>query len=318
MYTQNHLTSSVIMVQPHDFGYNAETGIDNEFQHQSVSVADARDVTQRALVEFDGMVSTLSNAGVEVLVLGKPDNRKLLPDAVFPNNWFSTTQDGRVFIFPMKTENRQAEVQIEQLKTLFDKYAYNLKQLIDLRNLKLNSGSQVTVLEGTGSLIFHHRTGSVFAALSERCDKHSLQAFCEAFDYRQYCFSSKSRSGKPVYHTNVLMSCGEDFAVISKQSLVAGSDANLVIDHLHSCVSDVITITEQQMTESFCGNILQLEGSNKQPLIIMSESAMKGFSRQQLSILEKHGSLISCSIPTIEYVGGGSARCMLAENFLPK
>jgi len=318
MYTQRQLTSSIIMVRPHDFGFNEQTGLDNEFQHRPSSAVEASDIARKSMSEFEQMVNKLDEAAVQILVLDKPDITESLPDAVFPNNWFSTTADGRVVIFPMKTPNRQLEVQKKTLIDLLSRYNYQVAQVIDLRKT-LNTGETSTkALEGTGSLIFHYPSSSVFAALSERCDEGLLTQFSKQFDYEVFPFASRSNSGKPVYHTNVLMSCGKDFAVIAEQNVVKERRSQKMLTRLHECVSDIITITEQQMSEYFCGNILQIMDKDKQPMIIMSDSALKGFSKQQQSILEKHGTIFPCSIPTIEYIGGGSARCMIAENFLPK
>jgi len=211
----------------------------------------------------------------------------------------------------MKTANRQAEVQVTQLQQLFEKYRYRINHLIDLRQTG-------RVLEGTGSLIFHHPESTIYAAISERCNKHELEQYASKFQYEALSFSSQSQAGSPIYHTNVLMSCGEQFAVICDSVLQSNEDSRAVMERLYDKMKDVIIITEQQMTDNFCGNILQLSDNNNQPVIIMSESAFNGFTPQQIKIIEKHGSIIACPIPTIEYIGGGSARCMIAENFLVK
>ena len=311
-YKQKHLTHSIVMVRPHDFGFNEQTGADNAFQHKPSSVNEAKSIAKKAMIEFEQMVSILDKANLEILILDKPETTDILPDAIFPNNWFSTRVDGQLFIYPMKTKNRLAEIQSTELKSLLTEHHYKISGTIDLRN------EQLKALEGTGSLIFHHPTGTLFAALSERCHTESLEYFATKYDYELFSFSTSSQVGKSIYHSNVLMSCGEDFSVITDQVLTNHASSKSAIDRLTDTVSDVINITEQQMTESFCGNILQLSNSQLQPVIVMSESAYKGFTAPQISILEKHGSLIICPIPTIEYIGGGSARCMIAENFLAK
>jgi len=306
------------MVRPHDFGFNEQTGSDNAFQHRPESVAEGQSIRKSAMLEFEKMVNILRKAGVEVLILDKPVTSTSLPDAVFPNNWFSTTADGRLFLYPMKTLNRQAEVQQVELQALFEENHYELKDVIDLRTIWLADGQPMKALEGTGSLIFHHPTGTIFAAMSERCNKAELEYFADKYNYQVFSFASKSQAGLPIYHTNVLMSCGENFAVITEQILVDDSASAIAMESLRASVDDIVTITEQQMADSFCGNILQLCDNNNQPIIVMSESAFNGFTTVQLAVLEQHGSLIICPIPTIEYIGGGSARCMIAENFLAK
>ena len=309
-YKQTHLTHSIVMVRPHDFGFNEQTGIDNAFQHRPTSITEAESIRSKAMREFEQMVSLLNKSNLEVLVLDKPRTSEVLPDAIFPNNWFSTRADGQLFIYPMKTKNRQAEIQSRELTSLLAEYDYSVDLTTDLRKNHLKA------LEGTGSLIFHHSTGTIFAALSERCNIDSLNYFATKYDYELFPFSTNSREGKPIYHTNVLMSCGEAFAVITDQVLIDDAASEAALTRLNDTVKDVIQISEQQMTESFCGNILQLCDSRSEPVIVMSESAYKGFTTAQISILEKHGNLIICPVPTIEYIGGGSARCMIAENFL--
>jgi len=299
------------MVRPIDFCFNEQTGIDNEFQNRPDN-SELESLSKKTNREFDDTVECLQKLGVEVLTLEKNHTNQILPDAVFPNNWFSTQANGRIIIYPMKTANRQAEVQLPQLKNLLTYAGYKISEICDLREKKSNS----EVLEGTGSLIFHHPSNQLFAALSERCQQNALIDFANKFNYSLNQFETSSRSGSPIYHTNVLMSCGKDFAVITEE-VISEKDKNNVVKELPNYVNDLLIITEQQMTEHFCGNILQLNDSSQQPLIAMSQSAYNGFTAPQRKILENHGSLAICSIPTIEKVGGGSVRCMLAENFLP-
>jgi len=312
MKHQAHLTNSLFMVQPIDFGYNEQTGEDNEFQnrpssHQITSVRD------QANKEFEQSVEILTNAGIELLILDKSHTEKALPDAIFPNNWFSTQTSGNLIIYPMKTPNRQDEVQVPQLIALANKNNYEVSNTIDLRQ----SFNDRNPLEGTGSLIFHHPSNHLFAAISERCSEPSLESFANQFGYELFKFETNSQRGNPIYHTNVLMSCGEDFAVITKE-IIKPTQQEYLLNVLSDCVNETLIISEQQMSESFCGNILQVKDNNNQPVIILSDSAYKGFTSSQIKQLERHGNLVILPIPTIEKVGGGSARCMLAENFLPK
>jgi len=307
-----HLTNSVIMVRPIDFGYNSQTSQDNEFQHKP-ALADSSRIQKQALLEFDVCIDALARAKVETLILEKSHTNKPLPDAIFPNNWFSTSSVGKLIIYPMKTPNRQDEVQIDPLCELLQKNNYALDSVIDYRSIL----APQEILEGTGSLIFHHPSRQLFVAISERCHQSAVEKFADNFNFQLVHFNTVSSNGSPVYHTNVLMSCGEDFAVITSEVIEASDNIN-VMRALENSVSDIIIITESQMTESFCGNILQLKDNNNQLVIALSSSAYKGFHTQQKRQLERHGSLVVCDISTIEYVGGGSLRCMLAENFLPK
>ncbi len=312
LYTQPHLTQSVVMVEPVDFGYNEQTGIDNEFQNKP-SVPEISNITASAQREFSLMVEQLQSHKIEVLVLGKTHTSELVPDAIFPNNWFSTRNSGEIFIYPMKTPNRQAEVQIDGLSNKLIEAGYLVDNIHDLRQ-----SFDGNILEGTGSLVFHHPSSKAFASISERCERTALESFCQQNGYQCIPMVSCSQSGNPIYHTNVLMSCGENFAVIAESVLTNNPENKKAYNALKEAVDDVIIISEAQMTNSFCGNILQVKNTDNQPCIIMSKSAFDGFTQPQLSLLEKHGQIIPCAIPTIEKIGGGSARCMLAENFLPK
>ena len=300
------------MVRPLDFGYNEQTGQDNEFQHKPD--ADPETIRGMALKEFDAMVENLSSHKIEVIVLEKSHTNESLPDAVFPNNWFSTRQDGTLFIYPMKTPNRQAEVNLAELQHQFTSNGYLVRDVIDLRK----SLPSDRALEGTGSIIFHHPSGQIYAAISERCEASAIQHYADTYRYRLNTFNSQSANGSPIYHTNVLMSCGESFAVIANTTLKKEQCSQSALSALRATVEDVIEITEQQMTEHFCGNIIQLQNVNQEPCTVMSAAAYHGFTGSQKKILEKHGDLIICDIPTIEHIGGGSARCMIGENFLPK
>jgi len=300
------------MVRPHDFGFNEQTGLDNEFQHRPSKV-EQTSLRKTVFDEFDNSIAQLESVGIEVLVLEKQHSEKRLPDAIFPNNWFSTRENGELIIYPMKTQNRQDEVQIPQLCDLLENAHYNISQVSDLRE-QLSTDK---VLEGTGSLIFHHPSHRVFAAISERCQKQPLAEYCDKYHYQSIDFETASSNNSPIYHSNVLMSCGENFAVLCDQ-VVTGKNRKVLLNGLLECVDDLIIISEDQMSSNFCGNILQLKDANQQPVIAMSKSAYDGFSLQQKKRLENHGSLAICEIPTIERIGGGSTRCMLAENFLNK
>jgi len=315
LYQQQHLTDSVIMVPPYDFCYNQQTAEDNEYQHRPAANQNQELIKRQVMDEFTSMVEQIRASGVEVLLLDKPQSAPVLPDALFPNNWFSTRSDGQLVIYPMKTENRRAEVQVEELQRLLHQSNYPNLSVSDVRQFHNLNG---TALEGTGSIVFHHPSGSIFAAYSERCDVSLLQKYTEEYQYQCYPFTTKSADGRPIYHTNVMMSCGEHFALITTDVLEDTRSNQKSIEHLRKVVDEVIVISEQQMKNSFCGNILQLKNSKQESLLLMSESAYSGYTKQQISQLSGHGEFIICSIPTIEYIGGGSCRCMVAENFISR
>ncbi|MCW9000438.1 MAG: arginine deiminase-related protein, partial [Kangiellaceae bacterium] len=271
--TQNHLTDAIIMVRPIDFGFNEQTGQDNEFQHKP-DTTQTEAVRAKANQEFEQMVAKIKSRGISVTVLEKKHTTDQLPDAVFPNNWFSTRENGEIFVYPMKTINRQAEVQIEQLQSAVTQEGFDVKRITDFRGSLAHLGA----LEGTGSLIFHHPTGRLFAAISERCTAEALKQFAEQNRYELIAFQTQSTKGAPIYHTNVLMSCGEDFIVICEEVLAADPQSQAAMEVMKKTVKDLIIISEQQMTENFCGNIIQVKNQKGQPAIIMSASAFNGFT----------------------------------------
>jgi hypothetical protein len=305
----SHTTSSIIMVPPADFCFNHETAQDNEFQQNSESPHYL--VKENALEEFTLMVNQLRDHHVEVLLLNKHHGDPEMPDSVFPNNWFCTRADGSVDLFPMKTPNRRNEVRAESLHKMLERNGYQVRQINDYR------GDHQAYLEGTGSMIFDHVHKKTYAAVSERCDQTLLESYGSERQYTTISFSSASRSGKPFYHTNVMMSVGEQFAVVCLDSIVDDKERELVVKSLKEDKKQIIDISLEQTEKSFCANLIQLRNLRNEPLIILSESAFNGFTKEQRQKLAAHGKLISCDIHTIETIGGGSARCMIAENFLP-
>lgn len=296
------------MVPPTDFCFNEQTGLDNEFQRHSS--LDPSIVTEDAMAEFNQMVNILRDNFIEVLLLNKNRALPALPDAVFPNNWFSTNLAGDLILYPMKTPNRQAEVRPDELTALAENNHYQVKntQVISHPN---------AALEGTGSIIFDHKNRVAYGAISERCNQDLFDAFCQAQEYIPVAFDTQSSSGKPFYHTNVMLSIGEGFAAICADAILE-EDRERVVESLKRTHKQIIELNLEQTENSFCANILQLRNSRGELIIVMSDSAYHGFSKEQKNLLKLHGKLVPCPIDTIESVGGGSARCMLAENFLPK
>lgn len=304
-----HTTSCVVMVPPHDFAFNEQTGLDNEFQNKpTLELAELR---KQVMAEYLNMVTQLNDAGVTVLQLEKNPALPETPDAVFPNNWFSTDSSGEITFYPMKTLNRQAEVRPQELTDLFRQHGFQVNYQT---TFEADSGG---ILEGTGSIVFDHNSRIAFGAISERCDRQALMEFCQERDYLQLDFKTESSNKTPIYHTNVMLSIGESFAVICKDSVVEGFQKDILIEQLQASGKEVIEISLEQAEKSFCANILQLHNEQGERLIAMSQSAYQGFNESQLAILKRHGKIIACDIATIEQVGGGSVRCMLAENFLP-
>jgi hypothetical protein len=259
-------------------------------------------------------VADLRSAGVNVLVLEKPPGLPQLPDAVFPNNWFATDEEGRVYIFPMCTKNRRAEtMQLEAALHILKLSGFKVNEVVDLTK----SGGE-GFLEGTGSMIFDRPQGKIYASRSVRTDEEKLQEFLSISGFEKaIVFDAISSNGMPFYHTNVVMSIGDGFSVISLDAVPEGSEKEKLIDNL-SIHRDVVEISKVQAEQYFCGNILQLATGTNSSVIVMSTSAYDGFTDDQLDELSDFGTLLPISIPTIEKVGGGSARCMMAEIFLPR
>lgn len=310
-------TNTVLMISPDTFGYNTQTAVSNVFQKKpEMSLKELR---KKVSDEFKTMTEKLADAGINVLQAGI-DSEDDLPDAVFPNNWFATYEDGTVILFPMLTENRRNERSAELIQELADSSGLKINKLVDLSEYE----NQGLILEGTGSLVLDRKNNAAFAIKSDRTSDELFDKYCSIMDiplpYR-FLFSGNSPAndsdeGNQIYHTNVMMSIGEGFAVICDEC-ISGRDRDSVVHGLESLGHEIIRISIAQMN-NFCGNILHLKNVNDENIIIMSRNAKISFETSQLDTLEKYGRIVEVDIDTIESVGGGSARCMMAEIFLPK
>jgi hypothetical protein len=306
--TQN--ARNVVMVPPKEFGFNPQTALDNEFQHSSS--LSAEQVREKAMDEFSKMVSSLRQHGVNVMPLDYTLSSMATPDAVFPNNWFCSLPNGELHLFPMACENRREEVRTQQLQQLLTKHRFKLQSTHDQW---LAAAADQTFLESTGVMIFDHLNKELYAGLSQRCDRDLLERFAEQVGYKTITFQTQTDSGTPVYHTNVMMALGERFAVICDE-VIPEFERRYVIKQLAK-TKQVISITADQMAH-FCGNILQLENHQGDKVIAMSQSAFDHFTDAQKAQLATHGQLLPFDVSTIESIGGGSVRCMLAEVFAPQ
>ena len=306
---ERQTTGTVFMVSPDDFGFNQETAASNVFQN---APGNPEVVKQRAMAEFSGMVEQLRASGIQVITLPSRSDVKT-PDAVFPNNWFSlhkSVSGERVLVgYPMLAPNRRAERRLGELAEKLNASAMPVSRTVDL----IQYEAQGIFLEGTGSLVLDRVYRIAYAALSPRTDKKVLADFSEKLGYRPVPFSSFDASGKLIYHTNVMMSVGDRFAVICAEAINDGKERAAVLKALEDSGKTVITITQAQV-RAMCGNILQLEAQGRK-LIVMSQTAFDNFTPEQKSVLAGFGELLPVSIETIETVGGGSARCMLGEVF---
>ncbi|MBU2895835.1 arginine deiminase-related protein [Vibrio hepatarius] len=299
----------VVMVPPKEFAFNAETALDNEFQNQVNQTTEQ--VRKLALQEFRLMADQLSDTGIQVIEFDYPIGQIETPDAVFPNNWFSTTSDGALYTFPMACKNRQQEVRPDALCAALKSAGRNVKSQDSL----VEYLEQDAHLESTGVMVIDHLNRTIYAALSQRCDREVLEDYAERIGYdRVVSFQTALPSGKPIYHTNVMMAIGEHFCVICDE-VIPEFERRFVTKSLAKD-KQVISISLEQMNQ-FCGNILELETRTGDKVIAMSQSAYDAFSPTQRAQLSRHAKLMPFNVQTIESIGGGSVRCMLGEVFLP-
>ncbi len=297
-----HNKNLVFMVRPILFYSNPETAETNAFQYpDQSSIA----TSNQAIYEFDNLVLKLRNAGIRVQVEQDYIERDT-PDSIFPNNWVSF-HDGIVNLYPMCSPNRRRERSQLFIENIFRQNNDVIKYYRDF-TFEERSGR---FLEGTGSVVFDHVNAKAYACLSERTQQDVLCNLCEALGYEPVTFNASDQKGKPIYHTNVMMSIGENFAVICCDSIDLSQRAH-VVDQLIRDGKEVIEITYEQMNQ-FCGNILQLASIGGGRVIAMSATAYNAFTQPQIFLLERHGYIVYSDISTIERNGGGSVRCMICE-----
>jgi hypothetical protein len=302
---ERQTTSSIIMVRPAAFGFNVETAANNTFQHQPR--AGEEEISRNALREFDDLVDKLRNEGVDVLVVeDTPEPAK--PDAVFPNNWISFHSNGVVATYPMYSELRRQERRRELLDLLAEKYA--ISKIMALEDAE----AQSLFLEGTGSMVLDRVNRVAYACLSPRTSESLLQKWCELFGYTPFAFQAFLH-GQAIYHTNVMMAIGDGVGVVCLD-VVEGSRREDLYQQLSSTGRDVVVLRTDQIN-TFAGNMLALRNGRGEQIMVMSAAAHASLDDDQIARIEKHAHIVSSDVHTIEQVGGGSVRCMIAENFLP-
>ncbi len=306
------VTDTILMIRPVSFRMNEQTAVNNYFQE---SINDASvDVNANAQEEFDTFVQKLRMVGVNVVVVDDttdPDT----PDSIFPNNWVSFHDNGVVGLYPMFAENRRLERR-EAILEILEEKGFFISDVMDYTGAE----EQNIFLEGTGSVILDRDNEIAYCSLSERADEGLFIEFCEDFEFTPIVFTAKQtvkEERKAIYHTNVMMCLADTFAVICLNSIDDKKERKNVIKHLKESGKEVIDITEVQMHQ-FAGNMLQLKGTEGKKYIVMSSAAFNSLSEEQVNVLEKHSKILHSSLDTIETCGGGSARCMMAEVFLPK
>lgn len=300
--------SSIFMVNPNHFGYNDQTAETNTFQTE-VSAKLESEVEAKAKSEFETFISTISEHGIEVFVFDPPIDQ-VCPDAIFPNNWITFHEDGKVILYPMLAENRRSERNYSILDTI--KTSFQIKQVIDLTSEE----DQGRILEGTGSIVFDHVNKIAYANESPRTNRELFFEVCELLGYEGELFKATDIYGIDIYHTNVLMNIGSGYAVICINAIDPG-DQKRVIQRLENNGLEVIEIDHTQMN-SFAGNMIEVENLDGERFLIMSESAYSSLNEYQKDRLSRYANFLYSDLNTIESIGGGSARCMIAGIHLPR
>jgi len=300
------------MIRPVAFRMNEETAVNNFFQEEIGGTPEA--VNLRAQEEFDAFVAKLREAGIRVIVADdiKENNT---PDSIFPNNWVSFHSDGTVGLYPMFAENRRRERREDLLATI-EEEGFRIEQVVDYTSAE----EEFIYLEGTGSLLLDRENKKAYCALSPRADEELFIEFCEDFEYDPVVFTAfqtVKEERLQIYHTNVMMALAEKFAVVCLDSIDDKRERKNLIHHIRSTGKEILAITEAQMHQ-FAGNMLQLKNDRGDKFMVMSGAAYRSLDAQQIGLIKKHCHILRSDLNTIETCGGGSARCMMAEIFLPK
>ncbi|WP_297792557.1 citrulline utilization hydrolase CtlX [uncultured Eudoraea sp.] len=306
------ITNTILMIRPVQFRMNEQTAVNNYFM-EDIDLQNST-INLKAQKEFDVFVDVLRSKGIEVIVIEDTPERDT-PDSIFPNNWISFHANGTVVIYPMFAENRRKERR-EDILDVLEAKGFLIKNIMDYTSAE----KEGLFLEGTGSILKDRVNQKVYCALSERAHEELVIEFCEDFECTPVIFTAyQTVNGErlPIYHTNVMMCMGESYAVICLESIDDKKERKNVINHLKQDGKEIVDITEEQMYH-FAGNMLQVIGASDQRYLIMSTAAYNSLRPDQIAILEKYNPIVHSSLDTIETCGGGSARCMMAEVFLPK
>ena len=294
----------ILMVRPYQFYFNQQTAANNFFQ-SNINIENANEL---AIAEFDAMVEKLRDHQIKVNVIQDTKDPST-PDSIFPNNWVSTHEGGTLCLYPMFAQNRRAE----RKSTVIDflESNYKIENTLDLTDLE----KEGIFLEGTGSMVLDHQNKLAYGCLSERLDKNAFNEWCDKMQFKAIAFKAVDDKAQPIYHTNVMMCMGDQFVVICLESIPNEQEKQIVLESFKKSNKEVIEISQNQLNH-FAGNMLQVFDINEKPHLIMSEQAHTSLDPAQLKSLEKYNPLLPISIPTIEALGGGSTRCMMAEIYL--
>jgi hypothetical protein len=308
----NQTTNSILMIRPVAFRMNEQTAVNNYYQKVIEGLLPAT-VNAKAQEEFDAFVAKLRAVGINVIVVDDVLDLDT-PDSIFPNNWISFHENGDVVLYPMFAENRRRERR-EDILDLLEDNGFVINEIMDYTTAEDDG----YFLEGTGSIVLDRENGKAYCALSPRADEELFIEFCEDFEYSPVifeAFQTVENERKLIYHTNVMMCIGDTFAVICADCIDDKKERKMVLDSLRGDGKEIILISESQLT-NFAGNMLEVMGANERRYLVMSASAHQSLTKKQIQQLEEHITILSANLDTIEACGGGSARCMMAEIFLP-
>jgi hypothetical protein len=303
-------TANILMVRPANFGFNPETAASNAFQSRDQRHS-ADEMREQAMLEFDRFVATLRAAGVQVIV-AEDKAVPVKPDAVFPNNWVSFHQEGYIVTYPMYAPVRRLERDEDIIKTVLSS---GFKYTGERKNFERYEANNL-FLEGTGSIIFDHQHRLAYACLSPRTDGQLLEELCRFMGYQKVIFHATDAQNQDIYHTNVMMALGETFVVICMDTVQDARERSLLVASFAETDKEMIEISLEQMNK-FAGNMLQVRNDKDETILVMSEQAYRALDADQIRAIESETKILYSDISTIETYGGGSARCMMAEIFLP-
>jgi hypothetical protein len=298
--------STILMIRPAAFGYNAETAVNNHFQHEEK--IDVSMLQQRALSEFDNMVMVLKKNNIRVITI-EDTKEPPKPDAIFPNNWLSTSPSGVLSIFPLYASSRRPEKRDDIVQWLAQQFKVSAVQ--DWSEFEVEG----RFLEGTGSMVIDHDHKMIYSSISERTSMPLLENYASANGYQAIVFLATDKHGYPVYHTNVVMTIGDQFAVLCEEAIEEEWELIAVRQLLETTGKIIIPINRDQM-HAFAGNMLQVKNSSGENFLVLSQAAFNALTKEQKLMLEAYSQLLPIPVPTIEKIEGGSVRCMMAEIFL--
>ena len=299
----SQITKNILMIKPSSFGFNNDTSGDNYFQKQ-INHLSQSEIRLKAVEEFENMCSILKKNGINIIVFENDENKKLTDD-VFPNNWISFHGD-KYIIHSMYAKSRRGEKNKSFIKTL-SSHNFNYTLLNDYTNYEIED----VFLEGTGSVVLDRVNKHAYCSISKRSNVDLFKLFCDDIGYKPISFKSYDSRGDLIYHTNVMMSIGDDFALVCFESIKNINEKILVKESLEKSGRKIVEITLTQI-DSFAGNLIQL-GDNKNKIIVISELAYSSLYNHQRNILSAESKIVNIPIPTIQKCGGGSVRCMIAE-----